>query len=214
MYRPKAFRVDDPAALAAFIQQYPLASLVTYGEATIHTTHLPMYLVELPDGNRKLLGHIARANEQWKRTDPAIPALAVFLAASHYISPNWYPSKRDGGRVVPTYDYAVVEARGPIRFFDDAATLRDVVAQLTRIHEARVGENWSIDDAPPEYIEAQLRAIVGVELEVTGLEGAFKLNQNHPDENLASVIAALRRLDTPDAEAIAALMDAHRRDAK
>ena len=209
MYRPKAFRVDDPGALAAFIAAHPFATLITVGESSIESTHLPMFLVESADGRRTLRGHIARANEQWRRTNTSLPALVVFRGDSHYISPNWYATKRNGGRVVPTYDYVVVEARGSVRFFDDPASLLELLNELTDMQQKSVGENWRVEDAPTEYLKGQLRAIVGVDVEISELVGAFKLSQNHPQENIDGVLAALERLGTPSSLSVAGLIRAH-----
>ena len=206
MYRPKAFRVDDSGALIGFVREHPLATFVTVGSQGIEITHLPMFFVDGNSGALVLRGHIARANEQWSRTDTDIAGVAMFREDSHYISPGWYASKREHGRVVPTYDYVAVEARGPVRFFHDPAKLCETVTRLTSIHEARVGGTWSIDDAPAEYVEAQLRAIVGVELEVESIAGAFKLSQNRSDADITGTVAGLEALKTPQALSIAALI--------
>jgi len=201
MYRPKTFIEDDRTELVRFMRAYPLATLVTFG-GEILTTHVPV-LVAHADDEVIIRGHLARANPQWEATDANVRAALIFRGPSHYISPNWYPSKREHGRAVPTYDYEVVEARGTIRFFHDDPALRAVVSELTVEHERRVGESWNIDQAPETYIEAMLQAIVGFEVRVDELAGAYKLSQNRSQADRDSVAAALDALGTPEARAIA-----------
>ncbi len=202
-YRPPYFRVDDRATLLSLIASHPLAMLITAHDGDLSLTHLP-FLARIEDDAVVLEGHIARANDQWKH-DPSA-ALTAFRIAQHYISPTWYPSKRTNPRTVPTYDYVAIEARGPLRFIHDAEWLYAFTRRLTESQEPRVGGTWSVDDAPADYLEAQVKAIVGVEMRVETLIGTFKLNQNHPQENIESVIASLEALDTPDAVALAAFM--------
>jgi transcriptional regulator len=202
-YRPPQFRVDDRQQLLALIARYPLATLVTWAGGEPALTHLP--LVALNEGDSLFFhGHIARANDQWRGGDGS--GVAIFRIAEHYISPVWYATKRRDPRVVPTFDYVAIEARGPVRFIHDEAWLRSLVSRLTDAQEAQMGTDWSIGDAPEEYLASQLRAIVGVEVRVDSLIGTFKLNQHHPAENLESVIAALDARATPDALELAAFV--------
>jgi transcriptional regulator len=204
-YRPPHVRADDPSLLLPLIADHPLATLITVSGGEVAVTYLPM--LARKEGAAILLeGHIARANDQWRGGDGN--AVALFRAADHYISPTWYATKRTSGRVVPTFDYVAVEARGPARFIHDTQWLRDFVSRLTQVQEARVGADWSIDEAPADYMESQLKAIVGVEMRVESLIGLFKLNRNHPAENIATAIAGLEALRTPQAAAIAAYMRA------
>ena len=168
-------------------------------------TYVPL-LAREEDGAVILEGHLARANNQWRGGDGK--AVALFRVADHYISPTWYATKRINGRVVPTFDYVCVEARGQVRFIEDTEWLRTFVARLTISQEASVGASWTIDEAPDDYMESQLKAIVGLEVRVDALTGLFKLSRNHPAENVASVIAGLEKLGDPDAQAIAAYMRA------
>lgn len=200
-YRPRAFAVDDRAALVDFMQAHPFATIVTLG-GEILTSHVPV--LASADGDGVVLrGHLARANDQWRLTDTTMRAAAVFRGASHYVSPNWYPAKEEHGRVVPTYDYEVVEARGPIRFFEDRSELRAIVAALTAVHERTVGGNWRIDDAPATYIDAQLAAIVGFEIRADDVRGAFKLSQNRSRADRDGVADGLDALGSSDACTIA-----------
>lgn len=202
-YRPPYFRVDDRATLLELIAAYPLAALITALENDMAVTYVPL-LARLEGDDLLLEGHIARANDHWKRATSS--ALAAFTIAGHYISPTWYPSKNADPRTVPTYDYVAVEARGSIRFIHDQDWLRAFVRRLTESQESRVGGTWSVDDAPLEYIDSQLKAIVGVELRCESLTGAFKLHQNHPRENIESVITSLHALGKPEAAALATFM--------
>jgi transcriptional regulator len=202
-YRPPYFRVDDRETLLKLIAAHPLAALVTAHDGTLSLTYVP--LLARSDGGELLLqGHIARANDQWKHEPTA--AVAAFKIAGHYISPSWYPSKRTDPRTVPTYDYVAVEARGAVAFIHDEEWLRSFVRRLTESQEPRVGGTWSVDDAPAEYLNSQLKAIVGIEMRVESLTGTFKLHQNHPQENVESVTASLAALATPEAVTIAAFM--------
>lgn len=202
-YRPPHVRADDRAPLLALIAAHPLATFITVAEGEPVVTYMPM-LAREEDGAVILEGHIARANSQWRGGDGR--AAALFREAAHYVSPTWYATKRVNGRVVPTYDYIAVEARGNVRFIEDTAWLREFVARLTVSQEAKVGANWTIDEAPADYMESQLKAIVGVQMQVDALTGLFKLNRHHPAENVAGVIAGLEKLGSPDAMAIAAAM--------
>ncbi len=200
-YRPPYFRMDDQATLLELVAQHPLATFVTAHDATLSLTYLPM--MARHDGGRLLLeGHIARSNDQWHHE--ATAAVAAFRVASHYISPTWYPSRHRDPRVVPTYDYVAIEARGPVRFVHDRAWLESLTWRLSEDQERRCGGTWKPEDAPREYMDAELAEIVGVEMTVERLLGTFKLNQNHPQENLREIHERLCAAQTPEAEQIAA----------
>ncbi len=198
-YRPPYFRIDDPKRLLPLIAAFPLATFATSTHDAIALTHLPLLALQEGAG-LSLQGHVARANDQWKK--PASSAVAIFRIADHYMSPTWYASKARDPRIVPTWDYVAIEARGAVRWIEDRDWLVDLVRRLTDSQEARIGSDWSVDDAPAEYIETQYRAIVGVEMRVTSLIGTFKLNQNHPRENIESIVAALEAQATPQALAL------------
>jgi transcriptional regulator len=199
-YRPPHVREDNPAVLLPLIGRFPLATLITVEDGLPVVTYVPMLVREDADGTRYLGGHIARANAQWKGGDG--PGAALFRAAEHYVSPSWYATKKIDGKVVPTYDYVAIEARGPVRFIHDEAWLEAFVRRLTDDQELRVGSHWSVDDAPRDYVDSQLKAIVGVELRIESLIGLFKLNRNHPEENIESVRAGLNALGTVEAQMI------------
>jgi transcriptional regulator len=202
-YRPPHVRADDRAPLLDLIAAHPLATFITVVEGAPVVTYLPM-LAREQHGTIFLEGHLARANNQWRGGDGT--AAALFRVAEHYVSPTWYATKRVNGRVVPTYDYIAVEARGDVHFIDDVVWLRSFVARLTDAEETKVGANWKIDDAPEDYMESQLKAIVGVQMRVEALTGLVKVNRHHPAENVAGVIAGLEKLGSADAMAIAAVM--------
>ncbi len=208
-YRPPNFRVEERERLLPLIADHPLATFVTTALGDMFTTQLPM-LAHQHDGELFLEGHIAKANDQWKHAPEA--AVALFPVVSHYISPSWYPSKVANPRTVPTFDYVTVEARGPVEYIHDAKWLLTFVRELTQVMERRVGGSWSIDDAPKDFLDGQAQAIVGVRMNVESLVGTFKLNQNHPAENIENVVAELRKLGTPAARLLAAFMNAERNE--
>ena len=207
MYTPKAFEVTDLPLLRAAIRQSGLATLVTMTTNGLVATHLPLMLDESKGEFGTLTGHVSRANVQWKETDPEAEALVIFLGLNAYVSPTWYPAKQETGRVVPTWNYTAIHAYGHIKFFDDPERLRGVVTDLTNYHEASFPAPWKVTDAPPVYIDAQLRAIVGFELPITRLEGKQKFNQNRSREDRQGVIAGLRGLGEEQKTQVSELME-------
>jgi len=194
VYVPAHFRPAD-AAIRELLARCGAADLVTATARGLLGTLLP-FTYDGP-GSRPdagvwgaLLGHLARNNEQWR--EPAQgDALVIVRGPDAYISPAWYASKREHGRVVPTWNYVTAHVYGRLVVHDDAAWVEALVRRLTAEHEARHSEPWSVDDAPPEYIAAELRAIVGVEVLIDRVEGKFKLNQNRSDAEVEGVIAGL-----------------------
>lgn len=199
MYTPKHFVENRIEALHGLIRAYPFATLVTRAGDGLTANHLPFELV-----GEVLHGHVARGNEL-ARLDGA-EVLLVFQGPDGYISPNWYPSKHETGREVPTWNYAVVHVHGRLRVIDDAAWLRRLLETLTDHHEAGQPQPWKISDAPDDHIETSLRAIVGLEVSIDRIEGKFKLSQNHPARNRAGVIAGLRERDGDGDAELAAWM--------
>ena len=182
MYNPAHFREENQQVLYDVIRAHPLATLVTQSDAGLEANEIPVLLVQ--DGGI-LRGHVAKANPVWREAHPA--ALAIFKSQNNYISPSWYPSKYEHGRVVPTWNYSVVHAHGTVNFYDDKERLREIVDHLTRTHEAGFAEPWHTTDAPPDYIDGLLNAIVGFDLTITKLEGKFKQSQNRPAADRESV---------------------------
>ncbi|QNK00590.1 FMN-binding negative transcriptional regulator [Dyella telluris] len=194
MYQPAHFKEADGETLHALMRAYPFATVVTGGEGGLAANHLPL---ELVDG--QLHGHVAGGNEL-ARMDGA-EVLVIFRGPDGYISPNWYPSKHETHREVPTWNYAVVHVHGRLRTTRDAAWLRQLLDRLTDRHEAGQPVPWQVSDAPEDQVEKMLRAIVGLEISIDRIEGKFKLSQNHPAANRAGVRAGLgERAGRGDAE--------------
>jgi transcriptional regulator len=189
MYLPAHYRESRPEVLHEFVRRHPLATLVTRTAAGIDANHIPMELVVDAGAPPRLRGHVARANPLWREALAGEPVLAIFTGAAGYVTPSWYPSKREHGKVVPTWNYAAVHARGPIRFVADADWLRALVGSLTDAHERSRAAPWKVDDAPADYVEGMLRAIVGFEIEVQELLGKFKSSQNKDERDKAGVAA-------------------------
>ena len=203
MYLPTHFAQPDVDTLHALMRAHPLATLVTLGAQGLDANPVPLMWVDDGTPHGVLRGHVARANPVWREAAPGAEALAIFHGPNAYISPSWYPSKRETGKVVPTWNYAVVHARGALRVIDDAAWLRGLVETLTRTHEAGMPQPWAVGDAPPDYIARMLGAIVGIELALTSLQGKWKTSQNQPAANRAGVVEGLRRRDGADDAAMA-----------
>lgn len=177
----------------ALIHAHPLATLVTSAGGALEANHIPMLIDPAPAPHGTLRGHVARANPLWRERHEGGEALAVFQGPQTYVTPSWYPSKRDTGKVVPTWNYAVVHARGPLVVRDDLAWLRDLVSRLTDLQEAGWPQPWGIADAPADYIERMLEAIVGIEIPVVQLQGKWKVSQNRSEADRAGVIDGMVR---------------------
>ncbi len=196
MYIPPAFREDDTEILHGIMRDTRLCTLVTATEDGLQATPLPVLFDAAEATHGALYGHVARANPQW-RLAPAGDALAIFMGADAYITPNWYAAKEEHHKVVPTWNYEAVHAHGPIEFFAEPDRLLDVVTRLTDRHEARRDRPWSVTQAPDEFIRSQLRGIVGFRLEITRLEGKRKMSQNRPSADRVRVAAGLAESDDP-----------------
>ena len=206
MYRPAAFRQDDLTALHAQIDSTGLALLTSNGPAGLQATHLPL-LLEPEEGEfGTLYGHFARANPHWQDL-AGQEALAVFAGPDAYVHPGWYPGKAEHGQVVPTWNYIAVHAWGQVETFDDPERLRELLTRLTARHEAGRPRPWSLDDAPAEYLERMLRAIVGFALPIRRLEGQWKLSQNRQPADHAGVREGLAASANPRDRELAARMN-------
>ena len=191
MYRPAHFETSDLAVLHGFIRARPLGLLVSVGTDGPDCDPVP-FLLDAEAGARGVLkAHLARANPHWRLLQGNGLACVVFLDSGAYISPGWYPSKQQTGRVVPTWNYALVEARGTVRVHEEAEWLRDLVGRMTQRHEAEAGSGWRVEDAPDDFVAAQLRSIVGIEIEIETLTGKFKLSQNRPEADRKGVLEGL-----------------------
>jgi len=210
MYVPAHFAAGDLTEIAAFVDAAAAADLVTFDGTRPVSTLLPVIWDRSAGphaaAHGRLIGHLARSNPQWRTAAPEAAALAIVHGPQAYISPSWYESSREHGKAVPTWNYTTVHFTGPVTFRSDAAWLRDVVTRLTERHEAGRAGRWWVSDAPGDYIDGQLRAIVGVELVVERIEAKDKLSQNRPGQDRARVIASLRDEPGDGARAIAELM--------
>jgi transcriptional regulator len=191
MYAPSHFRQQDPAELRALIEASPLAVLVTFGAGRMHVGHIPLLFDPSAGPHGTLIGHFAAANPQAQHYDAAIEAIAVFNGPDAYVSPNWYETKRETAKVVPTWNYIAVYAFGEITFVDDPAHKRAVVSRLTDHHEAKQAQPWAVDDAPDDYVQSLLAAIRPFEFRIARIEGKWKLSQNRPAADRAGVMAGL-----------------------
>lgn len=205
MYQPSHFVQHDRAQIAALVATYPLATLVGTQGGALAADHLPLLYDEHEGPHGTLRGHVARANALWRLCD-AQPVLAIFHGAQAYVSPSWYPTKAETHKVVPTWNYAVVHAHGTLRAIDDAAWLRAFVTRLTARHEAGRPAPWAVSDAPADYIEQMLRAIVGIEIVVERIDAKWKTSQNRNAAERDGAARALAQEPSEAARTMAALI--------
>lgn len=206
MYIPTHFDESRPEVLRALISAHPLATLVTLTADGLNANHIPLRLHAEEGALGTLRGHVARANAIWKDIDARVETLAVFQGPDSYITPGWYATKQETGKVVPTWNYAVVHVYGSLRAIDDPAWLRPHLAALTETHEASREEPWHVSDAPADYTEKLMLGIVGIELTITRMTGKWKVSQNQPAANQAGVIAGLREHPSESAARMAELV--------
>lgn len=209
MYNPSHFEETRTDVLHELMGAHPLATLVTLTAHGLEANAIPLHLRQDGSALGTLVGHVARANPLWREFDSAVEALAVFQGPQIYVTPSWYATKAETGRVVPTWNYVVVQAYGTLRVHDDAAWVHALLHELTDHHESARPAPWSVDDAPHDYTDALMRAVVGIEIPVTRLAGKWKVSQNQPRANRASVVAGLGESASPDAAAMAALVRRH-----
>ena len=188
MHCPNAFEENRPDVLLALIQQYPLATIISHSPQGLEVNVVPV-LVKQEEGKIVLRGHMAKNNAQLQALAHSETVLWVFHGPNAYVSPAWYPSKQLHGKVVPTWNYMLVEAQGQVKVFTDADELLHLVTDMTNEHEQQRVSPWQVDDAPAQYVQSQLRGIVGIEMEVSQLRGKFKLSQNRSDEDQCGVIS-------------------------
>lgn len=206
MYTPAKFRQDDAAELRQFAAAHPLATIVLCTADGVDAAHIPLVWQDNGTGHGVLRGHFARANPIWKNRLPESPALAIFQAAGHYISPNWYPGKALHHKEVPTWNYQAVHLRGPLHIVEGEAAMLALLADLTAQHEAAMPQPWSLADAPADYLSALCRAIVCFEITVHSVEGKYKLSQNQSAANRAGVVSGLNAMNDEAAARMAALV--------
>ncbi len=211
MYLPALFKEERTSVLHELIRKHPFATLVTLGADGLTANHIPLEVDPGAGPHGTLRGHVARANPVWKTHRPDAEALAVFQGPHGYITPSYYATKAATGKVVPTWNYAVVHAYGLVRVIEDPAWLRKLVEQLTERHEAdrhaaTGAVPWKVSDAPESFLEPMLNAIVGLEIPIARIEGKWKMSQNRPPEDRAGVIAGLREDGDPVQQAVAGLV--------
>jgi transcriptional regulator len=192
MYEVEAFRETRIEVLHALIAAHPLATLVCATPDGLEANHIPLLIDTAPAPWGTLRGHVARANPLWRTFSAATEVLAVFQGAQGYITPSWYPGKADHGKVVPTWNYAVVHAHGPLTIHDDVEWLRALVTRLTVTQESARAQPWHVTDAPADYVDAMLKGIVGIEIAITRMQGKWKMSQNRAARDKQGVMQALQ----------------------
>jgi transcriptional regulator len=203
MYTPKHFEETRTEALHAIMRENPLATLVTQESGGLNANHIPMVL----DAQAGILrAHIARANSLWKNVNQASNCMAIFQGPTSYISPSYYPSKLETHRVVPTWNYAVVHVHATLNVIDDAGWILNQIQSLTAQQEANRQQPWQVSDAPKDYIDKLLSALIGLELSIEAIEGKWKVSQNQKPIDHQGVIDGLLKENTQNAAAMAMLV--------
>lgn len=213
MYLPKHFEITDPAVLRDFMHAHPLATLVVKDPSGLSADHIPLLVTGDEASGWKLAGHVARANPLWKKAAAGIDCLAIFHGPQHYISPNWYATKKEHGKVVPTWNYEVVHVQGRLHAVDDVEWLRKFLQRLTDTHEADQPKPWQVEDAPEDYLQRMLQAVVGIEIEIVALTGKAKMSQNQPEANRELLITALRQKESFNSVEMADMVESWNRHA-
>ncbi len=207
MYQPPYFREDRLEIQHALIEAHPLGLLITHGKTGLLANPIPFVIDSAASTLGTLSAHLSRANPQWRDFDPEQEALVVFQGVETYITPSWYETKRETGKVVPTWNYAMVQAHGRMRTIDDPEWLLRQITAMTDAQEATRAEPWAVSDAPDSFVAAQLKGIVGVEIEITRIEGKWKVSQNRPEADRKGVSDGLLAADNDSARLMAELVD-------
>jgi transcriptional regulator len=211
MYSPSQFEETRIETLHALIRAHPLGTLVTLGPAGLEANHIPFEVHPDSAPFGILRAHVARANPVWRDFSADVGAMVVFQGPSAYVTPSWYAAKRETGKVVPTYNYAVVHAYGPMRAVEDRSWLRALVGRLTDRFEAARAQPWRVTDAPADFVDNLLGAIVGLEIPLTRLVGKWKMSQNRPAADHPGIVKGLRETQAPDAAEVAKLVEERNR---
>lgn len=214
MYLPTHFEEPRIEVMHELMRARPLATLVMQSPDGLDANHIPLHLAAGASPFGSLQGHVARANPLGSKLNENIPVLAIFHGPDAYISPSWYATKKETGKAVPTWNYVVVHAHGTLRIIDDAAWLRAQLDALTTRHEESFPHPWSLSDAPHDYTEKMISAVIGIEIVISKLSGKWKTSQNQPMANQAGVIDGLRSSERDHSTAMAALIEAHARKAR
>ena len=196
MYIPSAFSETDVQTLLEFIKRYPLGLLISFGQSGLLASPIP-FLYRENNGRPMLVCHLARANPHWKDLLDLKECLVVFQGIDGYVTPSWYPSKQTTHKVVPTWNYEMVQIKGVPKVVESTDWLRGLVGDLTDSMEATRKSPWRVDDAPSDFIDSQLRAIVGLEIDITAIQGKWKMSQNRPTDDAKGVVKGLSDLHDP-----------------
>lgn len=207
MYQPPHFREDRLEIQHRFIRSHPLGLLVTAGHSGLLANPIPFLLDDGASPHGTLQAHLSRANPQWRDVESGEEALVIFQGVDAYITPGWYETKRETGKVVPTWNYAIVQAYGRVTVMDDPAWVMRQIVALTAQQEAPLSEPWAVGDAPEDFVAAQLKGIVGIEIEITRIEGKWKVSQNRPEADRRGVSEGLRGQADAGSQAMAELVD-------
>lgn len=206
MYIPKAFEETRIDVLHDLMTAHPFGCFVTLGKEGLLVNHIPFFIDASSGGFGTLKGHVARANPVWKEFSSSLESVVVFQGPHAYVSPNWYPTKHQTGKVVPTWNYAVVHAHGIPKVIEDAAWLLDLVTKLSDTHEASQQLPWKVSDAPEEFTERLLEMIVGIEIPISKIEGKWKLSQNRPKADRLGLVAGLEAQDDDVSRAMGSMV--------
>jgi transcriptional regulator len=207
MYQPPLFREDRPEVLHQLMRAHPLATLISVGpDGEAQANVIPMLLDTTVGDKGVLKCHVARANPQWKALSENGKALVVFQGPDAYVTPSWYKTKQDTGKVVPTWNYAIVQVRGHVTVHEDASWLAAQIRGLTQAHEGDREKPWAVEDAPSAFIDAQIKGIVGLEIAITAIDGKWKVSQNRSIEDRTGVAVGLTGQTAADALAMATLV--------
>ena len=206
MYQPPHFREEDLGTQHALIRAHPLGLLITAGDGGLIANPVPFHLRTDPSPKGTLQAHIAKANGQWREIQAGAPVLVVFQGVDSYVTPSWYATKQETGKVVPTWNYAIVQVHGDARIIDDPSWLREQIGALTGENENSRPQPWGVDDAPPEFISAQLKGIIGIEIDIAAIDGKWKVSQNRPVADRQGVAQGLDEIRHADAAEMADLV--------
>ncbi len=194
MYQPPHFREDDLDTQHALVRAHPLGLLITAGQSGLIANPVPFLLDAAASQKGTLRLHVARANGQWRDIEAGAEVLAVFQGANSYVTPSWYKTKQETGKVVPTWNYAIVQAKGSARVIEDANWLLAQITAITRQQEGAREKPWAVGDAPDDFIRAQMKGIVGIEIEISSIEGKWKVSQNRPVADREGVATGLSEM--------------------
>jgi transcriptional regulator len=206
MYLPKYHALTDLGAMQAHIDHHPLGAWVCWGDNTLLANHIPFILDRTRGPQGRLMGHVSRANPVWRLLQSGAPCVVMFMGPQAYITPSWYPGKKEHGKVVPTWNYVAVHAHGVARAIDEAEWVLDMLNRLTDAQESARATPWKTGDAPSAYVRQKLRAIVGIEITIDRLEGRLKVSQDEDRADRVGTVAGLLQEPDTQAQAMASLV--------